>query len=84
MIDAHREEIYAAIYDSELQLLGEELVTKPAAWIAALPEGAELVSADAAMLPGQITLAPRALAGAIGVIAPVFPVAVPHFKEWTP
>jgi tRNA threonylcarbamoyladenosine biosynthesis protein TsaB len=72
MIDAHREEIYAGVFDDKLQLLGEELVTKPAAWLPGLPEGAELISADAEMLAKHaphITLAPRVLAGAIGVIA---------------
>jgi len=68
MIDAHREEVYAGLFDSELNLIGEEIVTKPAPWVAAVPQESEFISAEAELLAG-ITVAPRALAGAIGVIA---------------
>ena len=72
MIDAHREEIYGGVYNSGLNPIGEELVTKPAPWLESVPQGTEFISADAEMLAiytPQITMAPRALAGAIGVIA---------------
>ena len=66
------EEIYGGVFDGDLNPMSEELVTKPAPWLTAVPAGAEFVSADADMLlvyTPQITKAPRALAGAIGVIA---------------
>ena len=72
MIDAHRNEIYGGVYDGDLNPIGEELVTKPAPWLESVPQGAQFVSADAEMLAvytAMITQAPRALAGAIGVIA---------------
>lgn len=72
MIDAHREEIYGGVFDGDLNLIREELVTKPAPWLTTVPAAAEFVSADAEMLAvytPRITAAPRALAGAIGIIA---------------
>ena len=72
IIDAHREEIYAGVFDADLNPIGEELVVKPAQWLETIPQGAEFVSADAAMFAAWapvITTAPRALAGAIGRIA---------------
>ena len=72
IIDAHREEIFGGVYDSELNSLSEELVTKPGQWLETIPKDAEFISADAdkctAWAP-HITIAPRALAGAVGRIA---------------
>jgi tRNA threonylcarbamoyladenosine biosynthesis protein TsaB len=56
-IDARRGEIYGAVYGSSLNPVQEEVVMKREAWLAGLPEGAEILSE------------PRALAGAIGRIA---------------
>ena len=72
ILDAHREEIYGGVYNADLDLIGEELAIKPAVWLESLPEGAEFVSAETAMFAAwapQLTIAPRALAGAIGRIA---------------
>jgi tRNA threonylcarbamoyladenosine biosynthesis protein TsaB len=57
VIDARRGEIYGAVYSASLELIREEVVMKYDAWIASLPEGAEIISET------------RPLAGAIGVIA---------------
>ncbi len=59
-IDARRGEIYGAVYNSQLELVMPEVVTKLDTWLATLPHGYELIS--------SIT-APRALAAAIGHIA---------------
>jgi tRNA threonylcarbamoyladenosine biosynthesis protein TsaB len=60
VIDARRGEIYGAVYNSQLELVMPEVVTKLDAWLATLPPGCELIS--------SIT-EPRALAAAIGHIA---------------
>lgn len=58
VIDAKRGEVYAALYDSNLEIVGEETVSKLSDWIAALPsQDVEFVSA------------PGPLAGAVGQIA---------------
>ena len=57
VIDARRGEIYGAVYNAALEPVREEVVMKNDAWLASLPEGYELLSF------------PRALAGAVGVIA---------------
>ena len=56
-IDARRGDIYGAVYNAALDLVQDEVVTKRDAWLAALPRDAEILSE------------PRALAGAIGIIA---------------
>jgi tRNA threonylcarbamoyladenosine biosynthesis protein TsaB len=60
VIDARRGEIYGAVYNSQLELVMPEVVTKLDAWLPTLPPGCELIS--------SITT-PRALAAAIGHIA---------------
>ena len=69
--DARRRQVYAAVYDAELRLQGEEVVTGLAEWVERLPsDGIEFVTQDLALLgewPG--TLAPKELAGTIGRIA---------------
>ncbi len=56
-IDARRGEIYGAVYSAALQPVEDEVVMKYDAWLASLPQGAELLSE------------PRPLAGAMGRIA---------------
>jgi tRNA threonylcarbamoyladenosine biosynthesis protein TsaB len=56
-IDARRGDIYGAVYNSALDVVQDEVVTKRDAWLAGLPAHAEILSE------------PRALAGAIGIIA---------------
>ena len=60
VIDARRGEIYGAVYNSQLELVMPEVVTKLDAWIATLPHGCEMISSIDT---------PRALAAAIGHIA---------------
>ena len=76
VIDARRGEVYAALYNSDLELVGEEVVTKFSAWLASLPrEGFEIVSTNVTHFQHLIdpaipvVTAPRALAGPVGVIA---------------
>jgi tRNA threonylcarbamoyladenosine biosynthesis protein TsaB len=60
VIDARRGEVYAAVYNSELEVVMPEVVVKLETWLQALPENCELISAMEA---------PRALAAAAGHIA---------------
>jgi tRNA threonylcarbamoyladenosine biosynthesis protein TsaB len=60
VIDARRGEVYAAVYNSRLELVMPEVVVKLDTWLPALPAGYELISTVGA---------PRALAAAIGHIA---------------
>jgi tRNA threonylcarbamoyladenosine biosynthesis protein TsaB len=60
VIDARRGEVYAAVYNSRLELVMPEVVVKLDAWLPTLPAGCELISS---------VDAPRALAAAIGHIA---------------
>lgn len=67
--DARRGEIYGALYDDHLEPLGPEVVAKFSAWQASLPAGAELLTPDPAPFGVQATVTPRALAGAIALLA---------------
>lgn len=67
--DARRGEIYGAVYDDRLELVQPEVVMKFPAWRAGLPEGAELLTPEPALFQVQATVAPRALAGAIALLA---------------
>ena len=58
MLDARRGEVYAALYDSNLQIVGAEAVLKYADWIATLP-----------LQDIEFVTAPSALAAAVGQIA---------------
>jgi tRNA threonylcarbamoyladenosine biosynthesis protein TsaB len=76
ILDARRGEIYGAVYDDALRLVQDEVVMPFAKWLETLPPDADLefvsqnVAVFAAMLAGRTTRhAPRAIAGAIGVIA---------------
>jgi len=80
VLDARRGEIYGAVYDAPGRPLCDPIVARFAEWLAALPEGEiEFISPDFApfqqALKGtrfeksRITIAPRALAAAIGGIA---------------
>jgi tRNA threonylcarbamoyladenosine biosynthesis protein TsaB len=60
VIDARRGEIYAGVYNAELQLLEPEVAMRFADWIAALSPGAQIVSWQAKRQP---------LAAAIGRLA---------------
>ncbi|MGC8760982.1 MAG: tRNA (adenosine(37)-N6)-threonylcarbamoyltransferase complex dimerization subunit type 1 TsaB [Bryobacteraceae bacterium] len=67
--DARRGEIYGAVYDDRLEPVQPEVVMKFPAWRAGLPEGAELLTPDPALFQVQATVTPRALAGAIALLA---------------
>ena len=80
VIDARRGEIYGAVYDQALVAVRDEVVMKFPQWLDTLPEGpVEFLSPDPARfehaLAGTrwaasgIRGVPRALAGAIGMIA---------------
>jgi tRNA threonylcarbamoyladenosine biosynthesis protein TsaB len=76
VLDARRGEVYAAVYDHELNLVQAEQVIRFQDWLERLPEGEiELVSTDFAPFSSlvdarlPIVTAPRVLAGAIGRIA---------------
>jgi tRNA threonylcarbamoyladenosine biosynthesis protein TsaB len=76
VLDAHRGEIYGAVYDASLQLVQDEVVTPFEAWFAALPSrdasgDLELIASGFAVAECRypVVQAPRALAGAIAKIA---------------
>lgn len=76
VLDARRGEVYGALYDSDLKLIGAEIVSKFPAWLASLPAGQfEFVSTDftpfghLANPAIQVVRAPRGLAVAVGWIA---------------
>jgi tRNA threonylcarbamoyladenosine biosynthesis protein TsaB len=60
VIDARRGEVYAAVYNSQLELVMPEVVTKLDHWLTTIPHECEVIS---------IGTPPRALAAAIGHIA---------------
>jgi tRNA threonylcarbamoyladenosine biosynthesis protein TsaB len=76
VLDARRGEVYGAVYNPALEVVGEEAVMKFPAWLKTLPAaGFEFVSTD--FTPFQsfvdanvpVVTSPRALAAAIGRIA---------------
>ena len=79
LIDARRGQVYAAIYNEDLQIVVPEAVIALPVWIAGLPEGdLEFIATDfapfqPALSGGTFTGAPRALASAVARIA---------WREW--
>jgi len=80
VIDARRGQVYGGLYDAALNPVAPEVVTPFPVWLATLPSGGiEFVSVDftpfQAALSGTrfasvpVVVAPRALAGAVGLIA---------------
>ena len=74
LLDARRGEVYAALYDANLALRQPETVGPLTAWLAALPAGAQIITPEperfGSVLDGHIVhRAPRALAGAVGLLA---------------
>jgi tRNA threonylcarbamoyladenosine biosynthesis protein TsaB len=72
--DARRGEIFGALYDARLRAVQPATAQPFAAWLACLPQDAELLTPDPApfvdALSGRpVTTTPRALAGAIGKLA---------------
>lgn len=73
--DARRGEIYGALYDANLKPLRPAGVQTFPRWLASLPPEAELLTPDPAPFTGVldgrvVTVTPRALAGAVGRLAP--------------
>lgn len=67
VLDARRGEVYAGLFGPSLKPLAAESVGPVAALEAALTPDVEIVTPDAALLPGRpVTIAPRALAAAVG------------------
>lgn len=69
VLDARRGEVYGAVYDATLHPVREEVVMKYQEWLATLPPGDIEFITTGFPIPGPVTEAPRALAGAIGGIA---------------
>jgi tRNA threonylcarbamoyladenosine biosynthesis protein TsaB len=77
VLDAHRGEVYGAVYDAESRIVTAEVVAEFDAWIATLPEG-ELEFVASGFTPplagtrfehAPVRMAPRSLAGAIARLA---------------
>lgn len=70
VIDARRGEVYGAVFGAGLEALGEESVGPLERWLDSLPPRAEIVTTAPELLGERAaTLAPRALAAAIGRLA---------------
>lgn len=76
VLDARRGEVYGAVYNDRLDIVQAEAVMKFPAWLATLPAGGfEFVSSDFSPFQTHVdptipvTIAPRALASAVGRIA---------------
>lgn len=76
VLDARRGEVYGAVYNSALELVGEETVMKFPAWLQTLPaSGYEFVASDFGPFRSfvdsaiPVVTAPRTLAAAVGRIA---------------
>lgn len=81
LLDARRGELFAAVYNEQLEPILEETVTKPEVWLANLPEpdGYQLITADPAWLTSVVQgtrfertewiETPRNLAGAVAQCA---------------
>lgn len=70
VIDARRGEVYGAVFGAGLEALGEESVGPLERWLDSLPPGAEIVTTAPELLGERApTLAPRALAAAVGRLA---------------
>jgi tRNA threonylcarbamoyladenosine biosynthesis protein TsaB len=73
VLDARRGEVYAAVFDSSLRQVRDEVVMPFESWTALLPDGdLEIVTATRELIAGvkfPVLLAPRALAGAVASIA---------------
>lgn len=70
VLDAHRGEVYGAVYDSGGGIVQRESVGKLEGWLATLPAGVEILSPDYEIASVTILKTPRELAGAIARIAP--------------
>jgi tRNA threonylcarbamoyladenosine biosynthesis protein TsaB len=81
LLDARRGEVFAAVYDSKLEPVGEETVTEGVSWLAALPANADCqilttqadwvstLIANTRFETAEIVETPRCLAGAIAACA---------------
>ncbi len=73
VVDARRGQIYGAVYDASGRLAAEEIVAALTTWLPALPIGVEFIrieGQEAPLPPGAaLTIAPRAQAAAIALIA---------------
>lgn len=70
LLDAHRGEIYGAVYDPAGAIVLRETVGKIEPWLASLPAGAEILSPDCSFEMVEIVRTPREIAAAIAKIAP--------------
>ena len=78
VLDARRGEIYGAVYDAALRPIQPEVVTPFAQWLDGLPDDVEIVGQNLAIFAPALAgtrfaaapmrHAPRAIAGAIGLI----------------
>lgn len=70
--DARREQVYGGIFDASCDPLADETVGPFDAWLACLPQGAELICPSPERFGVQAVKTPAALAPAIAQLAPRF------------
>ena len=71
LIDARRNECYAAVYDRNLMLRSAEVVGNPATWLDSLPDGSyEFISQSSPWL--QALLRPTRFSQSVNVEAPLY------------
>lgn len=69
VIDAHRGEIYGAVYNAAGQIVVPEVVAPFEKFRALVPDGVEWICADPEIVKGPVTAAPRAIASMIAWVA---------------
>ena len=69
LIDAHRVEIYGAVYDARMQIIREPRVAPLDKWLETVPTGAEFLTTGFSPAIQPLRIVGPALAGAIGQIA---------------
>jgi tRNA threonylcarbamoyladenosine biosynthesis protein TsaB len=69
VIDARRDQIYGAVYDSEGRLVSPEVVARLDSWVATIPPGVEEFVSAMTLPMARVVPAPRGLAGKVAEIA---------------
>jgi tRNA threonylcarbamoyladenosine biosynthesis protein TsaB len=69
VLDARRGDIFGAVYDSNLELVSDEVVIKLDAWLASVPPEVEFITSGFPLDVAEKTIVPPTFAAAVGRIA---------------